>query len=396
MAEKTAEDLLAQLGIEIDTSKAAPRSPQEERIIAGFEDIQRFVSEYGHAPRHSEDGDIFERMYAVRLDRLRALPDARALLEPLDTQGLLGDALDEPQPDVTDPEALLAELGIDPDATNDVTTLKHVRPTAERKAAEEIANRTPCKDFDTFRPLFEAVQQDLNEGTRQTRAFVKQSGFLKADIKTGEFFILGGQIVYVAEVGEEIKAPNGEVDARLRVIYSNGTESDLLKRSLQRALYKDEAGRRISEPSAGPLFSDERADDDTESGTIYVLRSRSSDPRIVKNRDLIHKIGVTGGKVETRIANAANDATYLLADVEIIATYELFNINRVRLEALLHRFFAEARLELEVPDRFGKLVRPREWYLVPLDVIDAMVKAFQDGTISSLKYDPTSATLVER
>ncbi|MEO0467917.1 MAG: GIY-YIG nuclease family protein, partial [Pseudomonadota bacterium] len=123
---------------------------------------------------------------------------------------------------------------------------------------------------------------------------------------------------------------------------------------------------------------------------------KSANPKIAENRDLIHKIGVTGGKVETRIANAANDATYLLADVEIVATYELFNINRVRLEALLHRFFADARLDLEISDRFGKPVRPREWFLVPLDVIDAVVKALQDGSISTLMYDPASAALVVR
>ena len=391
MAEKTAEDLLAELGVEIETPKAAPRSAQEERIIAGFEDIQRFVSEHGRAPRHSEDGDIFERMYAVRLDRLRDLSEARALLEPLDTQGLLGEAMTEPAPEASDPEALLAELGIDPEATDDVTTLKHVRPTAERKAAEEIANRTPCKDFEKFRPLFESVKQDLEDGTRQTRAFE-----LKSEIEPGRFFIVGGQIAYVAEKGDEFTQDYGDRDARLRVIYDNATESNVLMRSLQRALNKDDAGRRITDPAAGPLFSDIAGDDDTESGTIYVLRSRSTEPRIVENRDLIHKIGVTGGKVETRIANAANDATYLLADVEIVATYELFNINRVRLEALLHRFFADARLDLEISDRFGKPVRPREWYLVPLDVVDAVVKAIQDGSISTLKYDPASAALKPR
>lgn len=391
MPDKTAEDLLAELGVEIETPKAAHRSAREERFIAGFEDIQRFVSEHGRSPRHSEDGDIFERMYAVRLDRLRALPEARALLEPLDTQGLLGEALTEPAPEATDPEALLAELGIDPKATDDVTTLKHVRPTAERKAAEEIANRTPCKDFEKFRPLFETVKQDLEDGTRQTRSFE-----LKSEIEPGRFFIVGGQIAYVAEKGNEFTQEYGDRDARLRVVYDNSTESNVLMRSLQRALNKDEAGRRITEPEAGPLFSDIAGEDDTESGTIYVLRSRSEDSRIAENRDLIHKIGVTGGKVETRIANAANDATYLLADVEIVATYELFNINRVRLEALLHRFFADARLDLEISDRFGKPVRPREWYLVPLDVIDAVVTAIQDGSIGTLKYDPGSAQLIKR
>nr|WP_290917407.1 GIY-YIG nuclease family protein [Hyphomonas sp. 34-62-18] len=357
----------------------------------GFEDIQRFFQEHGRAPQHAENGDIFERMYAVRLDRLKALPEARFVLEPIDHQGLLGDAVPAPQTSATDPEALLAELGIDADATNDVTTLKHVRPTAERKAAEEIANRTPCKDFDKFRPLFESVKQDLDDGIRQTRAFE-----LKSEIEPGRFFIVGGQIAYVADKGEEFTQEYGDRDARLRVIYDNATESNVLMRSLQRALNKDDAGRRITDPTAGPLFSDKASEDDTESGTIYVLRSRSSDPRIAENRDLIHKLGVTGCKVETRIANAAKDATYLLADVEIVATYELFNINRVRLEALLHRFFSDARLDIEILDRFGKPVRPREWYLVPLDIIDAVVKAIQDGTISMLRYDPGSATLVER
>jgi hypothetical protein len=167
-------------------------------------------------------------------------------------------------------------------------------------------------------------------------------------------------------------------------------------RSLQRALNKDEAGRRITEPGAGPLFADTSEDADIESGTIYVLRSKSTLPYVAENRDIIHKIGVTGGKVETRISAAKNDPTYLLADVEVVATYELYNINRVRLEALLHRFLTPARLDLELPDRFGKLVRPREWYLIPLSVIDQVVAAIQDGSIDELSYDPATASLIAR
>src|SRR5690606_10749723 len=122
--------------------------------------------------------------------------------------------------------------------------------------------------------------------------------------------------------GEPIRAPNGQFDARLRVIYSNGTESNILLRSLQRALYKDETSRRISDPSAaGPLFSSEAEEDDLASGTIYVLRSKSDHPVVSGHRDIVHKIGVTGGSVERRIANAKIDATYLLADVEVVATY---------------------------------------------------------------------------
>jgi hypothetical protein len=391
MAEKSAAELLEELGVEIDEPKAKSRSPQEERIIAGFEDIQRFVAEHERAPQHGEDRDIFERMYAVRLDRLKSLPDAIELLRRLDHQGLLDTPFDA-QSDVSkDPTALLSDLGIDPDADTGVTELKHVRPVAERRAAEEIANRTRCADFDAFQPLFDKVQSELKEGIRETRPFE-----LKAEIDAGRFFIVGGQVAYVAEKGDEFTQEYGDRDARLRVIYDNGTESNVLMRSLQRALNKDEAGRRITEPGVGPLFADASVEGDIESGTIYVLRSLSDDPRVAENRDLIHKIGVTGGDVRTRIANARNEATYLLADVEVASEYRLHNINRQKLEALLHRFLSAARLQLEFKDRFGKSVQPREWFLVPIHVIDQIVEAIRDGSISRLRYDPETASLIDQ
>ena len=218
-----------------------------------------------------------------------------------------------------------------------------------------------CEDFERFKPLFEQVQQELAADVRQTRPFE-----LKAEIRPGSWFIVGGQKAYVADMGELFSNAQGRTDARLRVIFDNGTESNMLMRSLQRALHKDEAGRRITDPSAGPLFSDHHADDDEASGTIYVLRSKSDHPMVAQNRDVVHKIGVTNGKVDRRIANAKLDPTFMLADVEIVATYQLFNINRSKLENLIHRIFDPARLNIEIKDRFGHPVVPREWFLVPL------------------------------
>lgn len=393
----TPEDdaLLAELGVEIETRKTVSRTPREERIIAGFEEIQRFVEEHGHAPQHGEDRDIFERLYAVRLDRIRALQECRDLVEPLDHQGLLAGAGQTVQtdPDALDDDALLAELGIEMEAPP-ITELKHVRSTVEKKAAEEIANREKCQDFDTFKPIFERAQKELNSGLRETRNIRRDAGFLKADIKAGEFFILSGQMLYIASVGEPIRAPNGEFDARLRVIYSNGTESNILLRSLQRALYKDETSRIITDPSSpGPLFSDQTIDGDEASGTIYVLRSKADHPLVAENRDLVHKIGVTNMDVEKRIAGAHNQPTFLMANVEIVATYELYNINRTKLENLIHRIFEPARLEIEVMDRFGRPVMPREWFLVPVFVIKEAVEKIKDGSISNYIYDPQGACL---
>ena len=402
MVELSVDEMLAKLGVAPAQKPVRAYTPQQERIIAGFEDILKFHDEHGHAPQHGEHRDIFERLYAVRLDRLREIEDCRALLAGMDKHGLLDAAPGSSDAilDLLDDDALLAELGIAGGAENeggadeDITQLRHVQTRDERRAAEEIANRERCVDFAKFQPLFADLQLELDSGVRSTRPFVKDAGFLKADIDVGQFFILGGQMAYVAEVGEAIKAPNGEVDARLRVIYSNGTESNLLRRSLQRALYKDDAGRRISEPSAGPLFGNKPEDEDSESGTIYVLRSKSDHPMIAQHRELIHKIGVTGGSVATRIAAAENDATYLLAGVEIVAEYKLFNINRTKLEKLIHRFFVDAAYEIEIADRFGKPVRPREWFLVPLHIIDEAVERVRDGTITEFRYDPATATIL--
>jgi hypothetical protein len=395
MTKTDLDELYEDLKELVPLEKSGGRPAREERIIAGFEEIQRFVDTHGRFPQHGEHNDIFERLYAVRLDRVRALEECWTILAPIDRQGLLGypESDGNPPIGVMDQEELLQELA-GAAGSSDITTLRHVRTTADKRAAEEIANREKCEEFDRFKPLFQQVQNELDTGVRSTRLFVKDSGFLKADIVKGNFFILGGQIAYVADVGDPIKAPNGELDARLRVIFSNGTESNLLRRSLQRALYKDDAGRRITDPAAGPLFAGESADDDLASGTIYVLRSESDDPFVAKNRDILHKIGVTGSDVKQRIANAELDPTYLMANVDLVATYELFNINRTRLEKLIHRVFDPARVNIQIKDRFGNPIVPQEWFLVPRFVIDEAVDRIRDGTITSYKYDPAAARLV--
>ena len=384
--------LLDALGVDVAPLKAPSRTPREERILAGFEDILRFYQAQGRAPLHGEGRDIFERLYAVRLERLRQLPEAQTLLAALDTPGLLAcGAVATVDVEALDEDALLAELGVVADApsADDITVLRHVRSGAEKRAADEVADRTPCADFARFQPLFEQAEQELKAGVRQALRFGRD-----ASIAGGNYFVLGGQLAYVAEVGDTFKAPNGDNDARLRVVYANGTESNLLRRSLQRALYKDEHGRRLSEPDMGPLFGDQVEPDDIATGTIYVLRSQSKHPLVAQHRELIHKIGVTGGLVQTRIAGAEHQPTYLLAGVEVVATYQLHNVNRVKLEGLFHRVFAAAQLDITIEDRFGKPVKPREWFLVPLHVIDEVVQHLVSGTLADVVYDPQQAQLV--
>ena len=390
------DDLAAELAEFDAPDKKGGRSPREERVIAGFEEIQRFVDKQGHFPKHGEDRDIFERLYAVRLDRLRALEDCRTILTPLDRQGLLSDRPTAAAPEVAISEdELMAELQGSRDVS-DITALQHVRTSAEKRAAEEIAQRKPCEDFTTFKPLFERVARELKSGTRKALPVHTLDAIKMAEIQQGEFFIVEGQMAFVAEMGEEIRTTKDErKDSRLRVIYDNGTENDVLQRSFQRALHRDAAARLITSPLTGPLFGDEPEDNDLASGTIYVLRSKSENPVVAANRDLLHKIGVTRGKVETRLANASLDATFLLADVEVVATYTLYNINRVKLENIIHKVFDSAQLDIEIKDRFGNPVRPREWFLVPIFVINEAVERIKDGTITQFVYNPKTARLVK-
>ncbi len=389
--------LLAELGIEVEAKKVVTRTPREERVIAGFEEILRFVDVHGRVPQHGEDRDIFERLYATRFDQFRNDETLRDLVSEIDTHGVFADNTRALAADVDDldDDALLAELGVEGDAP-EIAELKHVRSTASKnaaakKAAEEIAGRDKCDDFEEFRPLFEQVQRELATGIRESRAFER-----KSEINKGRFFILGGQKAYVAARDASFLTDQGMTDARLRVIFDNGTESNMLIRSLQRALHKDDAGRRISEPNAGPLFSDQTVDGDEASGTIYVLRSHSDHPLVAENRDLVHKIGVTSNTVEKRLAGAETYPTFLMAKVDIVATYELYNINRSKLENLLHRFFAPAQLDIEIPDRMGRPMKPQEWFLVPLFAIEEAIERIKDGTIAGYVYDPKAANLVLR
>ena len=254
MSEPDLDDLAAELADFAPPEQRGGRPASEERVIAGFEEIQRFVDKHGRVPQHGEDRDIFERLYAVRLDRLRALADCRALLEPLDHHGLLDGAATVAAlaVEAIDLDELAAALADGADA-DDITVLRHVRTSADKRAAEEIADRKPCEDFDAFKPLFDQVRSDLGSGLRVTRPFGQY-----ATIEVGHWFILDGQTAYVADEGEDFDSPQGKKDARLRVIFSNGTESNLLRLSLARALYKNPRVLALDEATSHLDIANER------------------------------------------------------------------------------------------------------------------------------------------
>ena len=281
------------------------------------------------------------------------------------------------------------DLGLlDDGKDGEIFKIKHV--PVQRAAADEVAKRKRCKDFDQFEHLFKNVHRELREGKRKLLPF-NDKGY---QLVEGNYYVLNGLLAYLADINftSEAKTVDGKrfrKDGRTRTIFENGTESTMLYRSLAKALYKD--GRIVSETNEqenSNFYTNFGGitEDDTSTGYIYILKSLSKDPRI-QSLDHLYKIGFSTTKVEKRIANAKKEATYLMADVEIIAEYQVFNINPQKFEYYLHAFFGESCLDLLVADKDGKNHQPKEWFIAPLNVIQQAVELLVNGQILNYQYN---------
>lgn len=281
------------------------------------------------------------------------------------------------------------DLGLlDDGKDGDIFKIKHV--PVQRAAADEVAKRKRCKDFDQFEHLFKDVHRELREGKRKLLPF-NDKGY---QLVEGNYYVLNGLLVYLADINftSEAKTIDGKrfrKDGRTRTIFENGTESTMLYRSLAKALYKD--GRIVSETNEqenSNFYTNFGGitEDDTSTGYIYILKSKSTDPRI-QSYDHLYKIGFSTTTVEKRIANAKKEPTYLMADVEVIAEYQAFNINPQKFEYYLHAFFGESCLDLLVADKDGKNHQPKEWFIAPLDVIQQAVELLVNGQIINYQYN---------
>jgi hypothetical protein len=416
VAKKTLNDILAEddeAGLLANLKpSAATASSEELRTRQKFNDINVFIDRNGRLPGETPEGTKAtpsEKMLQYALSGIRGNVEAVAHLTSHDRHGLLT----QREPAAAAPRSLEDILDSDDELlstdVDDIFTFRRAPVPSPKAKPDSVAERRPRGDFSSFKPLFEACVEDLKVGRRKTLEFKNEQ-----EIKAGEFFILNGTMIYVAEVNDP-HLRNGKPNARLRLIFDNGTEGNNLLRSLSAELYKDGPagrGRRVTAGDDGPLFtgrndveyresrrtsegkSSEAVDGDKETGEIYVLRSMSSSPVV---RDLdghLFKIGFTTGSVEERIVAAKDDPTFLLAPVRPVKTYRVLNMNTVKLENLLHRFFGDARLDIEIMDRFGKPCKPREWFLVPIEVVDRAIKMLIDGTIVKHRYDRDSGTIV--
>jgi hypothetical protein len=349
----------------------------EDRLIASFKEITDFVREHGREPA-ANAADMGEMKLFFRLDAMAKNDDQREALEEHDELGILK----ELEPPASLEEALASDSeGLLDDPAGGIYTMNNVPKPSN--VPETIAQREKCEDFPDFEPLFKACHAELRAGTRRLVAFRNEQ-----QIRPDTFYVLKGVLTYVAAEGERRKE-HGRINTRLRCIFENGTEANLLLRSLSSQLYR--FGKRVTEPNAQTLEA-MGLDPDAPRGAVYVLRSLSDDPQVIEIPHL-HKIGFTTGTTSERTSRAKKDETFLGAPVEVIAEYEVPAGIARKVEQLLHRFFSDARLDAWFEREGVTGAEAREWFSVPIDVIDQAIKLIEAESIQSYEYDREERTI---
>lgn len=382
--------------LEVKQRGARASGPSDKGLVVARQ-VNDFFARNGRLPS-VEAADHEEMRLAITWAAVARDP-SNEMLEA-DVHGLLEKATppttswrDEPAPEAV-PDSIDEifngdDLYVDPS----FVTLKHTTAAADRYQPDHRADFVPCRDFERYSAKFEQMQDMLESGEREATPVKKWAVIEPLE---GDFFIRNGLLALIAEKSE-MTTRGGSRDHRLRVIFSNGMESDPLMSSFRKSLNDDATARMVQKVGLGPLDPEWEADRLEMTGTIYVARSRSDDPAIRDQRMILHKIGVTSQDVQRRVADARNDPTFLLAPVEIVATYDLKNLPRRSVEQLLHRFFATARpAELHVADRFGRKIHPKEWFYVLPEHVGQAAKLLRDGTLHQFYYDAKTQQICEK
>ena len=396
----SAHDELGLLDVKAKTS--APTA--DEHLYTKFNEINEFVIANGREPE-ADMANVPEFMLNQRLNAIRLNIDQCVALSEFDTQGLLPVT---PVAEVAEPEAgykvelepktidslddIFSDdaLGLLDDDADSIFTIRNI--PKERLSPAHVSRRKKCKDFEQFKPVFDTHHAAITSGNMKRIPFQSE-----LQIKKGEVFVVDGVLVYIANVGGKEKKNFGNVNARLYCIFDNVTESNMLLRSLAAAMWKDPTSGQIVDSKQLDFISDHQTitGDDQSTGYIYILQSLSSNPDI-NTVDNLFKIGYATTSVEKRIANAENEPTYLMAAVDHVSSYKCFNMNTQKFESLLHTFFGTACMDIEIADSTGKICKPREWFIAPLNTIETAIHLMINGEIVNYRYDAVHKAVVER
>lgn len=373
---------------------SSPARNADERLVVSFQELNDFFEKNKREPQLG--GGVQEHMLYSRLKNLRDDVDKVEMLKPHDKYNLLNytkkefNSLD----DILNDE----DFNLLNNNSEGLFELKNVKSAHERAATDIVARRKPCKDFVKYESTFKEVQKDLANGSRELIAFKEDN------LREGDFYVHNGVLLllekvdFVNEVQEYKSGSRERKDGRTRVIFENGTESNMLYRSLYKALLDN--GKAISKNNnqVNESFVEYFAnvtEEDKEAGFIYILKSKSKNPAI-ENINNLYKIGYSKTPVEERIKNAEQEPTYLMAAVSVESIFKCYNMNPQKLEQLLHNFFGSSCLSIDVFDSKGERHTPREWFIAPITVIEKSIHLIISGEILKFKYDSEANVIVPK
>jgi hypothetical protein len=355
---------------------------EDERFVQSFLEINEFYSTHDRAPEESTD--IKERQLWMRLNHIKNDYEKCLDLKEYDMFGLLDDVKEiETIDDILDSDPL-GILSTDVDDEPDIFTHNFTKTMSEREQTDFVARRKQCKDFNEFKLMFQKIHKELSEDHRKLLKFNEKQ------LEPGAYFVHQGTLLYLESTSDLIKDKYGKFDGRTRVIFENGTESNMKFRSLGKILLDN--GKAVS--AMVNKGTNVVNDDDNATGYIYILKSLSDNPEI-RALDNLYKIGFTSNTVAERTKKAKSDPTYLMADVESVAEFKTFNVNPQKLEDLIHTFFIRVKLDIKVKDDKGNIKSPKEWYIVPLDIIKQVIELIISGEIINYRYDDLNQRLVK-
>lgn len=380
-----------EFGLLESKAKVSNIKSEDERLIDSFQEINAFYLKNKREPK----ADVFvvsERSLGVVLKELRKNNKKIEILKPYDIYNLLGNVTIEINTidDILNDD----EFGLlDTDDTLEIFKLKNVPSSKDREEADFVARRKPIKDkeFSSYDSAFKKVHQDLREGKRQLIEFHE------SQLSEGVYFIHNGILLLLEKTFDLEKDKHGKLDGRTRIVFENGTESGMKLRSLWKNLFEN--GKTVtfnSDTDEETLIKNINTvnESDLETGWIYILQSKSTNKAIAEIKDL-YKIGFSKTDVKDRIKNAVKEPTYLMAEVHLVSKIQCYNFNPQKFEQLLHRFFAEVCLNVDIHDDKGRRITPREWFVAPLPIIDKVIDSILDGSIVNYRYDSINKMLIQ-
>lgn len=388
----------------LDVQPLKPKSGLVNLYGNQFSEIVAYYEQHGRLPTEGNMVSLDEKRLARRLKSIKENPDLCLQLRSIDFYKLLESnssdyihtnlAAESESPSYINKSELVTSLedifaDDDDELLNfdepDIFSITHV--SVDRKEQpDEIAQRQPCPDFQRFEPLFLQLRSGLKNGIFSLERFTH-----KLKISEGDFFVLNGVIGYVHSAGERLREYS-TYNARLHLIFENGTEMNMLYQSLTHGLVRDKEGRKV-QLNGQKLIP---PDVSVLSGLVYILATKSKNPALIPYKQNLYKIGFTETTVEQRIKNAEKDRTFLEAPVRIVATSQCFNLNAQKLEALVHGFLATRRLSITLKSHTGQVYTPKEWFNVPLTTVQAVIQYIVDGTISQYRLDNTTGKIVAK